>query len=134
MADTFTFPVIAHARCDYTDKFAVPRQSGLVGEVLTRIEFTPEYRNPEALRGIGEYGMLWLIWVFDRNLREGWSPTVRPPRLGGNRRVGVFATRSPFRPSPIGLSAVRLVREEAGALIVAGADLADGTPILDIIP
>jgi tRNA-Thr(GGU) m(6)t(6)A37 methyltransferase TsaA len=126
--------VIAHARNDYTDKFAVRRQSGRVQEVITRIEFTPDYRNPEALRGIDGFSHLWLLWVFHRSLREDWSPTVRPPRLGGNRRMGVFATRSPFRPNPIGLSAVALRGVEGTDLLVAGADLADGTPILDIKP
>lgn len=126
--------VIARARNAYTDKFAVPRQPGLVPEVLTGIEFEPEYRNPDALRGIAGFSHLWLIWVFDRAMREDWSSTVRPPRLGGNQRMGVFATRSPFRPNPIGLSCVRLETVEDGALLVAGADLADGTPILDIKP
>ncbi len=126
--------VIARARNAYTDKFAVPRQPGLVPEVLTRIVFEPEYRNPDALRGIEGFSHLWLVWIFDRAVRKDWSPTVRPPRLGGNRRMGVFATRSPFRPNPIGLSCVRLEAVEDGALLVAGADLADGTPILDIKP
>ena len=126
--------IIAYARNDYTEKFAVPRQSGLVPEVLTRVEFVPEYRVPEALRGIEGFSHLWLLWVFHQALREDWSPTVRPPRMGGNRRVGVFATRSPFRPNPIGLSAVRLHGVEDGALLVSGADLADGTPILDVKP
>ena len=126
--------VIAHARNAYTDKFAVPRQSGLVPEVLTRIEFLPPYDNPDALRGIEGFSHLWLLWLFDRNRVTGFSPTVRPPRLGGNERLGVFATRSPNRPNPIGLSAVRLVAVGEGTLTVAGADLADGTPILDIKP
>ena len=126
--------VIARAHNAYTDKFAVPRQPGLVPEVLTRITFEPDYRNPDALRGIEGFSHLWLVWVFDRSLREEWSPTVRPPRLGGNKRVGVFATRSPFRPNPIGLSCVRLVKVENCELLVEGADLADDTPILDIKP
>ena len=126
--------VIARARNAYTDKFAVPRQPGLVPEVLTRIVLEPEFRNPEALRGIEGFSHLWLVWVFDRSLRDGWSPTVRPPRLGGNKRVGVFATRSPFRPNPIGLSCVKLTAVDGCDLLVAGADLADGTPILDIKP
>ncbi len=135
MSDSCTFPVIARARNDYTDKFAVPRQPGLVPEVLTRVVFEPAYRSREALRGLEGFSHLWLLWHFDRAAREGWSPTVRPPRLGGNTRMGVFATRSPFRPSPIGLSAVRLLRvEDDLSLLVGGADLADGTPILDVKP
>ena len=131
--------IIARIRNDFTGKFGVPRQSGLVEEVLSTIVFEPPYRVPEALRGMEGWSHLWLIWQFHRAVRPGWSPTVRPPRLGGNERVGVFATRSPFRPNPIGLSCVRLVevREEPGlghVLVVAGADLMDGTPILDIKP
>lgn len=133
-AETLSLRIIARARCDYTDKFAVPRQPGLVPEVRTRIVFEPAFRNPDALRGIEGFSHLWLVWVFDRAIREDWSPTVRPPRLGGNRRVGVFATRSPFRPNPVGLSCVKLEAVEDGALTVSGADLADGTPILDIKP
>lgn len=130
---------IAHISCDYKEKFGIPRQSGLVEGCEARIIFEPEYRDPHALRGIEEYSHLWLIWQFSEAVREGFSPTVRPPRLGGNRRVGVFATRSPFRPNPIGLSCVRLIRVEelAGAgltLIVDGADLMDGTPIYDVKP
>ena len=133
--DELSLRVIARARNDYTGKFAVPRQPGLVPEVETRIVFEPAFRNPDAIRGLEGFSHLWLLWVFDRSVRSDWSPTVRPPRLGGNTRMGVFATRSPFRPNPIGLSAVRLVRTEAdGSLTVAGADLADGTPILDIKP
>ena len=134
MSETVPMRVIAYARNDYTDKFAVPRQSGLVPEVLTRVAFVPEYRNPEALRGIEGFSHLWLVWVFHQARRDGWSPTVRPPRLGGNRRMGVFATRSPFRPNPIGLSAVKLHGVADGDLLVTGADLADGTPILDVKP
>ncbi len=131
--------IIARIRNDFTGKFGVPRQSGLVEEVLSTIVFEPPYRVPEALRGMEGWSHLWLIWQFHRAVRPGWSPTVRPPRLGGNERVGVFATRSPFRPNAIGLSCVRLVavREEPGlghVLVVAGADLMDGTPILDIKP
>ncbi|MBR4457874.1 MAG: tRNA (N6-threonylcarbamoyladenosine(37)-N6)-methyltransferase TrmO [Clostridia bacterium] len=129
-----TCHIIARARNAYTDKFAVPRQSGLVEEVLTRVVLEPEYRRAEALRGLDGFSHLWLIWVFDRAQREGWSPTVRPPRLGGNRRMGVFATRCPFRPNPIGLSCVRLVSVDPDGITVSGADLADGTPILDIKP
>ncbi len=123
----------------YDSKFGVPRQSGLVPQVLSRVVFEKEYRVPEALRGIEGWSHLWLLWTFHRAQRESWSPTVRPPVLGGNTRVGVFATRSPFRPNSIGLSCVRLeqIREEPNlghVLIVSGADLMDGTPILDIKP
>lgn len=130
--------IIARIRNAYDSKFGVPRQSGLVDEVVSTIVFEPAYRAPEALRGVEEFSHLWLIWAFDRAEREDWSPTVRPPRLGGNRRVGVFATRSPFRPNAIGLSCVRLLGVEKGSegtvLKVAGADLMDGTPIYDIKP
>ena len=131
--------IIARIENDYTSKFGVPRQSGLVEEVLSRIIFEPKYRIPEALRGIEAFSHLWLIWGFHRAEREDWSPTVRPPRLGGNRRIGVFATRSPYRPNGLGLSCVRLtaVREAPGqgtVLEVAGADLMNGTPIYDIKP
>ena len=132
--DELTMRVIARAHNDYTEKFAIPRQPGLVPEVLTQVVFEPAFRNPDALRGIEGFSHLWLVWVFHQAVRAEWSPTVRPPRLGGNARMGVFATRSPFRPNPIGLSAVRLVQVSAEGLIVAGADLADGTPILDIKP
>ena len=129
---------IAHIRSDFPTKFGIPRQSGLVEELEAVAVFTPEYCNPDALRGLEGYSHLWLIWVFDRSLQAGWSPTVRPPRLGGNQRMGVFATRSPNRPNPIGLSCVRLagIEETAQgpALRIRGADLADGTPILDIKP
>ena len=130
---------IAHIRSDFSEKFGIPRQSGLVEELTANVVFTPEFRDPAALRGIGGFSHLWLIWEFSKARREGWSPTVRPPRLGGNARLGVFATRSPFRPNPIGLSCVRLleVRQDRAlgpVLIVAGADLMDGTPIYDIKP
>ena len=129
---------IARIHNAYDEKFGVPRQSGLADEVLSDIVFEKEYRVDEALRGIEDFSHLWLIWAFDRTEREEWSPTVRPPRLGGNRRVGVFATRSPFRPNAIGLSCVRLVGVEKTAegtvLKVAGADLMNGTPIYDIKP
>ncbi len=130
----WTFHTIARIRNDYTTKFAVPRQSDLVPQVLSRVVFEPDYRSPEALRGLEEWSHLWLVWVFHEAQREGWSPTVRPPRLGGDRRVGVFATRSPFRANRMGLSCVRLVGVEGGDLVVAGADLMNGTPILDIKP
>ena len=130
---------IAHIKSDFSEKFGIPRQSGLVEELTAEVVFEPEYRVPEALRGLEGFSHLWLIWEFSQARREGWSPTVRPPRLGGNRRLGVFATRSPFRPNPIGLSCVRLVevrqdRELGPVLTVAGADLLDGTPIYDIKP
>lgn len=130
--------IIARIRNPYDGKFGVPRQSGLVEEVVSTIVFEPEYRVQEALRGIEEFSHLWLIWAFDRAEREEWSPTVRPPRLGGNQRVGVFATRSPYRPNAIGLSCVRLIGVEKGkdgpVLKVSGADLMNGTPIYDIKP
>ncbi len=130
---------IAHIRSDFSEKFGIPRQSGLVEELTADVVFAPEFREPAALRGIGGFSHLWLIWEFSKARREGWSPTVRPPRLGGNQRMGVFATRSPFRPNPIGLSCVRLleVRQDRAlgpVLTVAGADLLDGTPIYDIKP
>lgn len=130
---------IAHIENDLHTKFGVPRQSGLVDDLESRIVFEPEYRQPEALRGLEGFSHIWLLWDFSEAHRPTWSPTVRPPRLGGNRRMGVFATRSPFRPNPIGLSSVRIKRIELhtpqGPVIhVAGADLMDGTPILDIKP
>ena len=130
--------IIARIRNPYDGKFGVPRQSGLVEQVVSTIIFEPEYRVAEALRGIGGFSHLWLIWAFDRAEREDWSPTVRPPRLGGNRRVGVFATRSPYRPNAIGLSCVKLLAvedsSEGTVLKVSGADLMNGTPIYDIKP
>ena len=123
--------MIAFARNGHTDKFGIPRQSREESPIRTRIVFEPEYRSPEALRGIEGYSHLWLIWGFHTT---EWSPTVRPPRLGGNTRMGVFATRSPFRPNPLGLSSVRLIGVEDGDLIVSGADVLDGTPIYDIKP
>ncbi len=129
--------VIAKIRTDFPKKFGIPRQSGLT-DSLGVIIFEPEFRVDEALRGIEEYSHLWLIWEFSQNKEKDWSPTVRPPRLGGNKRVGVFATRSPYRPNSIGLSCVRLLSVEKTAdgmvLNVSGADLADGTPIYDIKP
>ena len=124
--------VIAYARNGHTDKFGIPRQSREESPILTRIVFEPEFRVPEALRGIEGFSHLWLLWGFSET--DSWSPTVRPPRLGGNKRMGVFATRSPFRPNPIGLSSVKLVGIEDGDLIVSGADVLDGTPIYDIKP
>lgn len=130
---------IAHINSDFPSKFGIPRQSGLVPELLASIVFEPEYRNPEALRGLEQYSHIWLLWEFSEAKRETFSPTVRPPRLGGNQRMGVFATRSPFRPNPIGLSCVVLERVELHTpkgpiLYVSGADLMDGTPIYDIKP
>ena len=134
-----TMQVIARIRSEFPTKFGIPRQSGLVPETRATIVFEPEYRNPDALRGLEGFSHLWLIWEFSESVRDGWSPTVRPPRLGGNVRRGVFATRSPFRPNPIGLSSVRLEKicptEDRGTvLLVSGADLMDGTPIFDIKP
>ena len=127
---------IAYYRSQLTTKFGVPRQSGLVPELVGRIVFEPEYANADALRGIEGFDYLWLIWEFSLNGKLGgvWSPLVRPPLLGGNEYMGVFATRSPFRPNPLGLSSVRLLSVEDGALVVTGADLVDGTPIYDIKP
>ena len=131
--------IIARIHNDFKEKFGIPRQSGLCAEVKSRIVFESEYRNPDALRGIEGYSHLWLLWQFSQSVRRDWSPTVRPPRLGGNKRMGVFATRSPFRPNPIGLSSVKLegveqTEKEGAVLIVSGADLLDGTPIYDIKP
>ncbi len=131
--------VIARIRSDFPEKFGIPRQSGLVPELRAKIVFEPEFRNADALRGIEGFSHLWLIWQFSAAVRDTWSPTVRPPRLGGNERMGVFATRSPFRPNAVGLSCVKLegVAQEDGlgsVLIVSGADLMDGTPIYDIKP
>ena len=131
--------VIARMHSDFATKFGIPRQSGLVEELRSTIVFEPEFRNPDALRGIEDFSHLWIIWQFSEAVRQGWSPTVRPPRLGGNTRMGVFATRSPFRPNNLGLSSVRLLGVEHTAefgtvLHVGGADLMDGTPIFDIKP
>ena len=130
---------IAYIKSDFPEKFGIPRQSGLVEELTATVVFQPPYRAPDALRGLEGFSHLWLIWEFSQARREGWSPTVRPPRLGGNKRLGVFATRSPFRPNPLGLSCVRLLeirqdREQGPVLVVSGADLLDGTPIYDIKP
>lgn len=131
--------VIAHIQNDFPEKFGIPRQSGLVESLQAKIVFEPEYRNVDAVRGLDGYSHIWLIWQFSEAIRDTWSPTVRPPRLGGETRQGVFATRSPFRPNPIGLSSVRLEAVEFHAelgpvLFVSGADLMDGTPIYDIKP
>lgn len=130
---------VAYIRSDLKEKFGIPRQSGLVPSLRADVVFTPPYRVPEAVRGLEDFSHVWLIWEFSRARRESWSPTVRPPRLGGNRRLGVFATRSPFRPNALGLSAVRLDAVEPDTpqgpiLHVSGADLLDGTPIYDIKP
>ena len=137
--ETMEMHPIAHMRSDFPTKFGIPRQSGLVEELRSMIVFEPEYRSEDALRGIEDFSHLWLIWQISQAVREGWSPTVRPPRLGGNTRMGVFATRSPFRPNNLGLSCVRLLevkhtQQYGTVLIVGGADLLDGTPIFDIKP
>ena len=134
-----TIQTSARMHSDFSTKFGIPRQSGLVEELRSTIVFEPEFRNNDALRGIEGFSHLWLIWQFSEAVREGWSPTVRPPRLGGNTRMGVFATRSPFRPNNLGLSCVKLLgveeTEEYGTVLhVGGADLMDGTPIFDIKP
>lgn len=131
--------IIAHMKSDFPDKFGIPRQSGLVKDLRSTIIFEPEFRNADALRGLEDFSYLWIIWQFSKAVRNDWSPTVRPPRLGGNTRMGVFATRSPFRPNAIGLSSVNILglenTEQYGTVIhVAGADLMDGTPIFDIKP
>ena len=131
--------IIARIHSDFSTKFGIPRQSGLVGSLKSMVVFEPEYRNPDALRGLEGFSHIWLIWEFSEAVRETWSPTVRPPRLGGNKRLGVFATRSPFRPNAIGLSSVKLdsieTHPEFGVVLyVSGADLMDKTPIFDIKP
>lgn len=130
--------IIARIHTDFSEKFGIPRQSGLIKELKGRIVFEEPYRYKEAVRGLEEFSHIWLLWQFSETMERGWSPTVRPPKLGGNTRMGVFATRSPFRPNPIGLSCVELERvelsEKGPILHVAGADLMDGTPIYDIKP
>ena len=130
---------IARIHTDFPTKFGIPRQSGIIASLQGRIVFEPEYRNADAVRGLEEFSHIWLLWEFSEAVRDNWSPTVRPPRLGGNVHKGVFATRSPFRPNPIGLSSVRLEKVEIDpqlgpVLYVSGADLMDGTPIYDIKP
>ena len=137
--ENVTIQVIARMHSDFATKFGIPRQSGLVEELRSTIVFEPEFRNPDTLRGIEDFSHLWLIWQFSEAVRTEWSPTVRPPRLGGNTRLGVFATRSPFRPNSLGLSSVKLLgvekTEKYGTVLhVGGADLMDGTPIFDIKP
>lgn len=139
MCQEFPMRAIARVHSDFPTKFGVPRQSGLVNALESTLVFEPEFRGEDALRGLEGFSHLWLVWVFHRTARRDWSPTVRPPRLGGNARMGVFATRSPFRPNPIGLSAVELAGMERTArwgtvLHLRGADLVDGTPVLDIKP
>lgn len=139
MANEILMRAIAHIQSDFPEKFGIPRQSSIIDELQAAVVFEPEYRNFDAFRGVEGYSHLWLLWQFSECAEKPWSPTVRPPRLGGNKRMGVFATRSPFRPNNIGLSCVRLVKidytaQNAPILYVAGADLMDGTPILDIKP
>ena len=134
-----SFKIIAKIKSDFDTKFGVPRQSGLVPSLKSRIRFEPEFRNADALRGLEGFSHLWIVWIFSENIRETWSPTVRPPRLGGNKRLGVFATRSSFRPNPLALSCVKIEEihldgDEGPEIVVSGADLMDGTPIVDIKP
>jgi tRNA-Thr(GGU) m(6)t(6)A37 methyltransferase TsaA len=136
---TYEMQVIARIHTAFPTKFGIPRQSGLIDDLPATVVFEPPFRNPDALRGLEGFSHLWLIWQFSEAVRDGWSPTVRPPRLGGNTRMGVFATRSPFRPNSLGLSSVKLLgvehtKEYGTVLHVGGADLMDGTPIFDIKP
>lgn len=138
MENKVSLDVIAHVKSDFPEKFGIPRQSGL-SELVSKIVFEPEYRVREAFRGLSGYSHIWILWQFSGTVREGWSPTVRPPKLGGNTRMGVFATRSPYRPNPIAISAVRLEKidydsPDGPILYVSGADIMDGTPVLDIKP
>ena len=137
--EEFVIKPIAHIESDFSEKFGIPRQAGIVEELEAKIVFEPEYRVRDALRGLEDFSHIWLIWQFSEALRQDWSPTVRPPRLGGNTRMGVFATRSPFRPNNLGLSCVKLIgiedtKDKGAVLKVAGADLMNGTPIFDIKP
>ncbi len=137
--DSVSMQIIARMKSDFPTKFGIPRQSGLVDQLQSTIIFEPEFRNADALRGLEDYSHLWVIWQFSEAVRTQWSPTVRPPRLGGNTRMGVFATRSPFRPNAIGLSSVKILdleqtKEHGTVIHVSGADLMDGTPIFDIKP
>ena len=134
-----TFKIIARIKSDYHEKFGIPRQSGLVQNLHSTIRFEPEFRNADALRGLEGFSHLWIVWIFSENIRSTWSPTERPPRLGGNKGLGVFATRSSFRPNPIALSCVKIEQihldgPEGPEIVVSGADLLDGTPIVDIKP
>lgn len=137
--ETVEMKIIGRIKSELPGKFGIPRQAGLVPELKSKLIFEPEYRNEAALRGLESFSHIWLVWDFSEAHRDEWSPTVRPPRLGGNERMGVFATRSPFRPNPIGLSCVRLLgietdRENGPVLILGGADLMDGTPVFDVKP
>ncbi len=139
MTNEYSIKKIAEIYNGYTEKFGIPRQSGLAGSVVSQIIFEPEYRVKEAFRELENFSHIWIIWQFSRAVRDEWSPTVRPPRLGGNKRIGVFATRSPFRPNPLGLSCVKLekieyTKDSGPVLVVSGADLMNGTPIFDIKP
>lgn len=138
MQETFTFRTIARIRSDFPEKFGIPRQSGILKDLKSTIVLEPRFRNADALRGLEGFSHLWLLWIFSENIRSGFSPTVRPPRLGGNRRMGVFATRSSFRPNPLALSAVKIEKivpsPDGPIIVVSGADLMDGTPIVDIKP
>lgn len=138
MADKISLSIIAHVKSDFPEKFGIPRQSGL-STLMSKIVFEPEYRVKEAFRGLSGYSHIWILWQFSEAVRENWSPTVRPPKLGGNTRMGVFATRSPFRPNPIAISAVRLEKidldsPDGPVLYVSGADIMNGTPVIDIKP
>ena len=143
--DSLNFKIIANIKSDFPEKFGIPRQSGILKDLRSTIQFTPEFRNADALRGLEGFSHLWLLWIFSENIRDSWSPTVRPPRLGGNKRLGVFATRSSFRPNPIAMSCVKIEEIHLNAgdsangyvgpeIVVSGADLMDGTPIVDIKP
>ena len=139
MRDSKPFDIVAVIRTDFPEKFGIPRQSGIVKNLRGKIVFEPQYRDPTAIRGLEDFTHLWLLWKFSENSDRKWSPTVRPPRLGGNKRMGVFATRSPFRPNPIGLSCEKIVKitensPEGPIIEVSGADMLDGTPIYDIKP
>lgn len=139
MSETYELKTIGHVRSDFPEKFGIPRQAGIVDALEAAIIFEPEYQREEALRGLEDFSHIWVIWQFSEAVRDSWSPTVRPPRLGGNARMGVFATRSPFRPNALGLSCVRLLGIGHGAdcgayLRIAGADMLDGTPVYDIKP
>ncbi len=139
MTNEYSIKKIAEIHNGYTEKFGIPRQSGLAASVSSRIVMEPEYRVKEAFRELETFSHIWIIWQFSQAVKDEWSPTVRPPRLGGNKRIGVFATRSPFRPNPLGLSCVKLekieyTKDSGPVLIVSGADLMNGTPIFDIKP
>ncbi len=138
MQETFTFRTIARIRSDFPEKFGIPRQSGILKDLKSTIVLESGFRNADALRGLEGFSHLWLLWIFSENIRSGFSPTVRPPRLGGNRRMGVFATRSSFRPNPLALSVVKIEKivpsPDGPIIVVSGADLMDGTPIVDIKP